>query len=201
MRKSTIILLLALLIFGIIGCSGCNSYNRFVEASQMVDSKWAEVQSNYQRRADLIPNLVKTVEGAANFEKSTLKEVIEARSKATSFQVTPEVLNNPELFRKFEQAQAQLSSALSRLMVVVEQYPQLKANENFLQLQAQLEGTENRIKFARDEYSKAVKEYNVMVKRFPAIIWANIFGYRERPYFQAQAGAENAPSVNFNFGK
>lgn len=201
MRKSTIIILLALLIFGIIGCSGCNSYNKFVEASQMVDSKWAEVQSNYQRRADLIPNLVKTVEGAANFEKSTLKEVIEARSKATSFQVTPEVLNNPEMFRKFEQAQAQLSSALSRLLVTVEQYPQLKANENFLQLQAQLEGTENRIKFSRDEYTKAVKEYNVMVKRFPAVIWANIFGYRERPFFQAQAGAENAPSVNFNFGK
>ncbi len=201
MKKSTIVILLILLIFGMIGCSGCNSYNKFVEASQTVDAKWAEVQSNYQRRADLIPNLVKTVEGAANFEKSTLKEVIEARSKATSMQVTPEVLNNPEMFRKFEQAQAQLSSALSRLMVVVEQYPQIKANENFLQLQAQLEGTENRIKFSRDEYSKAVKEYNVMVKKFPAVIWANIFGYREKPYFQAQAGAENAPSVDFNFGK
>jgi LemA protein len=201
MKKLTIVLLVLFLIFGMIGCSGCNNYNKFVEAGQTVDAKWAEVQSNYQRRADLIPNLVKTVEGAANFEKSTLKEVVEARAKATSMQVTPEILNNPEMFKKFEQVQGQLSSALSRLMVVVEKYPELKANENFLQLQAQLEGTENRIKFSRDEYSKAVREYNVLVKRFPAIIWANIFGFKEKPYFQAQAGAENAPSVNFNFGK
>jgi LemA protein len=201
MKKLTIVLLVLFLIFGMIGCSGCNNYNKFVEAGQTVDAKWAEVQSNYQRRADLIPNLVKTVEGAANFEKSTLKEVVEARAKATSMQVTPEILNNPEMFKKFEQVQGQLSSALSRLMVVVEKYPELKANENFLQLQAQLEGTENRIKFSRDEYSKAVREYNVLVKRFPAVIWANIFGFKEKPYFQAQAGAENAPSVNFNFGK
>ncbi|HOP51102.1 MAG TPA: LemA family protein [Ignavibacteriales bacterium] len=201
MKKLTIVLLVLFLIFGMIGCSGCNNYNKFVEAGQTVDAKWAEVQSNYQRRADLIPNLVKTVEGAANFEKSTLKEVVEARAKATSMQVTPEILNNPEMFKKFEQVQGQLSSALSRLMVVVEKYPELKANENFLQLQAQLEGTENRIKFSRDEYSKAVREYNVLVKRFPAVIWANIFGFKEKPYFQAQAGAENAPSVNFNFDK
>ncbi len=201
MKKLTIVLLVLFLIFGMIGCSGCNNYNKFVEAGQTVDAKWAEVQSNYQRRADLIPNLVKTVEGAANFEKSTLKEVVDARAKATSMQVTPEILNNPEMFKKFEQVQGQLSSALSRLMVVVEKYPELKANENFLQLQAQLEGTENRIKFSRDEYSKAVREYNVLVKRFPAVIWANIFGFKEKPYFQAQAGAENAPSVNFNFGK
>lgn len=202
MKKVLIgVLAFIVLIFGFIGCSGCNSYNKFVELGQTVDAKWAEVQSNYQRRLDLIPNLVKTVEGAANFEKSTLTAVVEARAKVGSMQITPEVLNNPEAFKKFQAAQDGLSSALSRLMVVVEKYPELKSNQNFLGLQTQLEGTENRIKFSRDEYSKTVKDYNIAVKRFPAVIWANIFGFREKPYFQAVAGAENAPTVNFNFGK
>ena len=182
----------ALFLFSLSGCS----YNSMVSLDEAVKNKWAVVQSSYQRRADLIPNLVNTVKGAAEFEKSTLTQVIEARANATSIKVDPANLT-PENIQKFQQAQDALSGSLSRLIATAEAYPQLKANQNFLELQAQLEGTENRINVARNDFNGSVNEYNAKIRSFPANITAGIFGFKQKGYFEASAAAQNAPSVQF----
>lgn len=193
MKRSTLIIVGILLIFGMYGCS---TYNGLVGKDQEVKGKWANVQTQYQRRADLIPNLVNTVKGAADFEKSTLTQVIEARAKATSIQLKADDLS-PENIQKFQAAQDQLSGALSRLLVSVEQYPNLKANQNFLELQSQLEGTENRIGVSRNDFNTAVQSYNQSALAFPANIFAKMFGFTEKGFFQASDAAQSAPSVKF----
>jgi LemA protein len=179
--------------------SGCG-YNQFQTLDEQVKAAWSEVLNQYQRRADLIPNIVATVKGEANFEQETLTKVIEARAKATSIQVTPETLNNPEAFNKFQQAQGELGSALSRLMVVVEQYPNLKANQAFQDLRVQLEGTENRITVARNRYIKAVAEYNVLARQFPTNLTAMLFSYQVKPSFTVanEAQISTPPAVSFD---
>ena len=179
--------------------SGCG-YNQFQTLDEQVKAGWSEVLNQYQRRADLIPNIVATVKGEANFEQETLTKVIEARAKATSIQVTPETLNNPEAFNKFQQAQGELSSALSRRMVVAEQYPNLKANQGFQDLRVQLEGTENRITVARNRYIKAVAEYNVLARQFPTNLTAMLFSYQVKPSFTVanEAQISAPPTVSFD---
>ena len=177
-----------------------SSYNGMVAVRADARTAWADVESSYQRRNDLIGNLVKTVQGAADFERTTLREVVEARSKATSVTVDPSNIT-PEQLAQFQQAQNQVGSALSRLLVTVERYPDLKANQNFLALQSQLEGTENRINVARDRYNAAASVYEVKTERFPNNIFAGLFGFEKMARFKAQEGAENAPNVDFNFGK
>ncbi|MBB5391144.1 MULTISPECIES: LemA family protein [unclassified Herbaspirillum] len=178
--------------------SGCG-YNDFQAKDEATKAAWGEVVNQYQRRADLIPNLVNTVKGYAAHEKDTLEAVTQARAAATSFQITPEVLNNPEAFAKFQQVQGQLSSALSRLMAVSENYPQLKADTSFRDLQSQLEGTENRITVARQRYIAAVQEYNILARSFPSNITAKIFGYPVKPSFtvENEKAISTAPTVNF----
>jgi LemA protein len=177
------------------------TYNRLVRLQQTVDQQWAQVQNVYQRRADLIPNLVNTVQGAANFEKSTLTEVTNARASVGRVQLDPnKAPTDAAQLEQFQAAQGQLSSALSRLLVVVERYPELRANQNFLTLQAQLEGTENRISVERGNFNAAVQSYNTAVRTFPTNLIAGMFGFSPRPFFAAQPGAERAPAVNFNFG-
>ncbi|WP_026463602.1 LemA family protein [Adhaeribacter aquaticus] len=171
-------------------------YNEMVAKDENVSAKWAQVQNAYQRRADLVPNLVNTVKGAANFEKTTLTEVIEARSRATSIQLSPENLT-PENIAKFQAAQSQLSGSLSRLLATVESYPQLRANQNFLELQAQLEGTENRISVERMNYNGAVQDYNTYIRSFPRNIFAGWFGFQRKTPFEADPNAQRAPSVQF----
>ena len=176
------------------------TYNSMVNKDEAVTSKWAQVENDYQRRADLIPQLVNVVKGAADYERTTLESVIEARSKATSIQLTADDLTEENL-AKFQKAQDQLSSALSHLMAIQEAYPELKANQNFLELQTQLEGTENRINVARRDFNEAVKDYNNYIRRFPAKIFAGMFGFEQKVYFKSAEGAENAPEVSFDFGK
>src|SRR6202049_1483613 len=177
------------------------SYNRLVKLQQNVDQSWAQVQNVYQRRADLIPNLVNTVSGAANFEKSTLIAVTDARASVGRVQLDPnKAPADAAQLEQFQAAQGQLSNALSRLLVVVERYPELKANQSFLGLQAQLEGTENRISVERGNFNTAVQNYNVAVRSFPTNFIAGMLGFSPRPFFTAQQGAERAPAVNFNFG-
>src|SRR6185436_5605550 len=191
---------IGLLLLMIVGMAGCGSYNRIVGLSQGTDSAWAQVQNVYQRRMDLIPNLVQTVQGAANFEKSTITEVIEARASAT--QVKIDANNAPataESLKRFEQAQGQLSSALSRLLVTVERYPELKANANFRDLQAQLEGTENRISVERGRFNDAVMAYDTKVQSFPTMLYASALGFKPKPYFTATPAAQTPPAVQFNF--
>ena len=171
-------------------------YNTMVELSEPATSQWANVQSAYQRRADLIPNIVNTVKGYAEFEKSTLTAVVEARAKATSMTVDASNLN-PENIQKFQAAQDGLSGALSRLLVTIEKYPDLKANQNFLELQSQLEGTENRINVERNRFNELVKEYNTYIKKFPNNLIAGLFNMERKGYFEAAAGSEKAPEVNF----
>jgi LemA protein len=184
------------------GLTGCGTYNRLVALEQTVNKKWADVQSVYQRRADLIPNLVNTVSGAANFEKSTLTEVTNARASVGRVQLDPnKAPTDAATLQQFQAAQGQLSNALSRLLVVVEQYPELKANQNFLSLQAQLEGTENRISVERNNFNSAVQEYNTALSTFPTNMLNKMFGFQPRPFFTAQPGAEKAPNVQFNFGQ
>ena len=173
-------------------------YNTMVKKDEACTGAWANVESAYQRRLDLIPNLVKTVQGAADYEKGTLEAVVNARSKASSVQVDANNLNENSI-AQFQKAQDELTSALSRLMVVVERYPELKANQNFLELQAQLEGTENRIAVERNKFNEVVKDYNTYIRKFPNNIIAGMFNFDKKGYFQATAGAENAPSVDFNF--
>ena len=175
--------------------SSCG-YNKMVTMDEQVTSQWAQVENVYQRRADLIPNFVNTVKGYAAHEKETLEGVIEARSKATSVNIDPTKLT-PETLQQFNQAQEGLSSALSRLMVVVEKYPDLKANQNFLDLQAQLEGTENRITVERMKFNETTQTYNAYIRKFPQVIYAGWFGFEKKTYFEAQQGAEKAPEVKF----
>ena len=177
---------------------GISVNNSLVSQEENVNSAWAQVENQYQRRADLIPNLVNTVRGAADFESETLTEVIEARSRATSVNINASDLNNPQALQQFQQAQSQLSGALSGLLVTVERYPELKANQNFRDLQAQLEGTENRISTERMRFNQAAQAYNTKVRRFPASLIASIAGFDEKEYFQAEEGAQEAPTVDFS---
>ena len=187
-----VIVVLALLLYG----SVKGAYNNMVILDENVSQQWAQVENVYQRRADLIPNLVNTVKGYAEHERETLEAVVEARSKATSITVDPTNIT-PEALAQFQQAQEGLSSALSRLMVVVERYPDLKANQNFLELQTQLEGTENRITNERRKYAEVVRDYNTNIRQFPRNIYAGIFGFDRKPQFEAAEGAETAPVVEF----
>lgn len=191
MKKFIPWILVAIVVFWLF-----SSYNGLITKQENTEAAWAQVENVYQRRADLIPNLVNTVKGAANFERETLNEVIEARSKATSVNVDPTNLT-PESLQQFEQAQAGLSSALSRLMVVVERYPELKATQNFSELQAQLEGTENRISVERRRFNDVVRTYNTSIRRFPSNIMASMFGFDRKGYFEAEEGANAAPEVQF----
>lgn len=184
------------IILGLLVIVGITSYNGLVSSRESVNKAWANVETQYQRRSDLIPNLVNTVKGAADFEKSTLEAVTEARSKATSIQIDPNNIT-PEKLAEFQAAQAQVSGALGRLLAVAENYPQLKAVQNFSDLQVALEGTENRITEARRQYNEAAQGYNTGRARFPRVIFASLFGFKERPYFEADKGAEKAPTVKF----
>ena len=197
MKSRNLILIVIIGAILLLGGCGCGQYNTMVGQDENVKAKWANVQSDYQRRADLIPNLVNTVKGAANFEQETLTRVIEARAKATQTTINPGDLT-PENIQRFQQAQGELSGALSRLLVTVERYPDLKANQNFLNLQAQLEGTENRIKVSRNDFNTSVQEYNQTVRKFPNVLYAGILGFPVRQPFQADPAAQTAPSVNFN---
>jgi LemA protein len=180
-----------ILLFG-----GCNTYNSLVNLDEDVQNEWGKVQSAYQRRADLIPNLVNTVKGVANFEQTTLTQVVEARAKATSTTIDPSNIT-PESLKEFQQAQQGLSSSIGRLLMVSENYPELKASNNFLELQAQLEGTENRIKVARDNFNDVVTTYNKRVRRFPASLFAGMMGFSKRAQFEAADNAQDAPTVTF----
>ena len=195
MRK----LLTILTVTSALSLSGCG-YNTFQTTDEQIKASWSEVVNQYQRRADLIPNLVNTVKGEAKFEQDTLTKVIEARSKATSIQATPELINDPAAFQKFQQAQGELTGALSRLMVVSENYPNLRANQGFRDVQAQLEGTENRITVARNRYIKSVQDYNVTVRSFPSNLTAMVFGYKDKPNFAVENEKEisRPPSVSFD---
>lgn len=195
--KKSIIVIIVLVVIVLIGYSWFKGvYNTMVTKSEAVATQWAQVENVYQRRADLIPNLVNTVKGYAEHEKSTLTEVIEARAKATSTNVDASNLT-PQAIQAFQQAQGGLSQALSKLMVVVERYPDLKANQNFLELQAQLEGTENRIAVERKRFNEVAQAYNTYIKLFPKNMLAGMFGFEPKPYFKAAAGAEKAPEVKF----
>jgi LemA protein len=188
-----VLLVVALLIIGWVS----STYNKLVQLDEQINQAWAQVENQYQRRYDLIPNLVETVKGYAKHEREVFTQVTEARAKVGQLNINPEDLKDPQAFARFQQAQDALSSALSRLLAVAENYPQLKANENFLQLQAQLEGTENRISVERRRYNEVVQQYNTYVRRFPTNIIAGMFGFRERPYFRAVEGAQQAPKVQF----
>lgn len=197
MKKSLIITLvviagIAILLYSLFG----GTYNNMVQKDETVQGAWAQVQNVYQRRMDLIPNLVETVKGYANFEKETLTQVVEARAKATSVNISPQNLT-PEALKNFQSAQDGLGAALGRLMVVMEKYPELKANQNFLELQSQLEGTENRITVERQKFNDVVKDYNQYIRSFPQNLLAGMYGFEKKGYFEAQAGAENAPQVKF----
>ncbi|MFN5056017.1 MAG: LemA family protein [Bacteroidota bacterium] len=197
MSTRNIVLISIVAFILLLGGCGCSGYNGLVQKDQNVKSKWANVESDYQRRADLIPNLVNTVKGAANFEQETITAVIEARSKATQTTVNANDLS-PEKIAEFQKAQGQLSGAIGRLLVSVERYPELKATEAFRDLQAQLEGTENRIKVSRNDFNAAVQDYNTSVKKFPTVLFSGLFGFTEKGYFTAEAGSEKAPTVDFN---
>jgi len=196
-----VLLVLGVLALILVAIAG-GSYNRLVRLSQAVDSQWAQVQNVYQRRADLVPNLVATVSGAANFEKSTLTEITAARASVGQVKLDPNSApTDPAKLAAFESAQGQLSSALSRLLVVVERYPDLKATANFQDLQVQLEGTENRISVERRDFNTAVQNYNTAIKSVPAVFYAGVLGFSAKPYFSATAGAETPPKVQFDFNQ
>lgn len=196
MKKALPVILVLVLIVLIGGCMSCNIQRSLVSLDEDVKAKWAQVENQYQRRSDLIGNLVETVKGAANFEKSTLTDVINARAKATSIQVDPNNLS-PEKLKEFQAAQGELSQALGRLMVVNENYPDLKSNENFLKLQDELAGTENRIALERKNYNESVKDYNVKTRQFPNNLFAGMMGFKVAGSFEADAAAKKAPSVKF----
>ncbi len=195
-NKTWIIVGVIALLVIILYSSIKGSYNNMVTKDEAVTSQWGNVENVYQRRLDLIPNLVNTVKGYAAHEQETFTKVIEARAKATQVNINPQNMN-AESMKQFQAAQGELSSALSRLMVVVEQYPDLKANQNFLDLQAQLEGTENRIAVERRKFNEVAQDYNTYIRKFPKNIWASIFGFEKKNYFEAEAGAEKAPEVKF----
>ena len=191
-----------ILLVVIVLAGGCGSYNRLVTLSQDTDAKWAQVQNQYQRRNDLIPNLVQTVSGAANFEKSTLTEITTARASVGQVKLDPnQAPTDPAKLEAFERAQGQLSSALSRLLVVAERYPDLKANSSFRDLQAELAGTENRIAVERMRFNESIQAYNTTIRHFPTMLIASLGNFHPKPYFQSVAGAETPPKVNFDFSK
>jgi LemA protein len=193
--KNLTLIVIAALVLLLGGC-GCNGYNGLVELDETVKNKWADVESDYQRRSDLIPNLVNTVKGEANFEQTTLQNVISARASATQVKLDANDLS-PEKIQQYQAAQGQLSQALGKLLMVTENYPNLRANDAFRGLQAQLEGTENRIKNARNDFNKAVADYNLKARRFPNNIFAGMFGFKTKEGFKAEAGSEKAPEVKF----
>lgn len=200
MKNIKNLLRLLSLVIIVTSMSGC-SYNSIVELDEKVNQAWSQVENQYQRRADLIPNLIATVQGYADFEKGVLVEVTELRSKVGQIKLSADDLADEEKFKQFQDAQDKLSGALSRLLVVAENYPNLKANENFLTLQSQLEGTENRIAVERKKFNEAVQEYNTTIRRFPTLITAKLFGFKEKQYFKSAPGTEKAPDVKFNFDK
>ena len=196
MKKSTLIAIIVLALIAIIALWGVKSYNQFVTAEENVETAWSQVENQYQRRSDLIPNLVNTVKGYAAHEQTTLEQVIAARAQATAIKLDAAQMTADQI-QAFNDAQGQLSMALGRLMAVSEAYPDLKANQNFLELQAQLEGTENRITVARNTFNEQAKAYNVLIRRFPKSIIAQQFGFEKKPYCEAETGAEKAPTVEF----
>lgn len=198
MKKSYLVIGIILLGLAFLFFSFKGTNNTLVKLEETVKASWSQVENAYQRRSDLIPNLVRTVQGAANFEKNTLTDVIEARAKATSINIDPSNLN-AESIAQFQAAQDGLSSALSRLMVSVERYPELKANQNFLELQSQIEGTENRISVERKKFNETVSEFNTYARSFPNNLWAGMLGYSAKEYFKSTPGSEKAPDVEFNF--
>lgn len=195
MKRSSIILIVLVLFLAIVGMNGCSTYNGLVTKEETVDASWKQVENQYQRRMDLIPNLVAVVKNYADFEKSTLEAVVNARANATKVTMNVDEMT-PENIEKFNQAQQAVSSSLARLLVVSENYPDLKANQNFRDLQAQLEGTENRIATERMRFNEVVQDYNTHVRKFPRNIWAGIFGFEKKAYFQMDEGADKAPDVN-----
>ncbi len=197
MKAGLVVVAVIVLAALIVGGWFVSVNNELVAKDQAVQETWAQVQNVYQRRADLIPNLVETVKGFAAQERTVLEEVTRARASASSIQLTPELLNDPAAMRRFQEAQSQLGSALSRLLVTVERYPELKSNQNFLALQSQLEGTENRIAVERRRFNEAVREYNTLVRRLPSSFVASLRGFRERPFFEATPGSEAPPPVKF----
>ena|SRR3990167_11169416 len=197
MKKGLLAFIIFSSIIAVLGLMFGGTYNRLVSGEEAVKSAWAQVENVYQRRLDLIPNLVETVKGYAAHERETLEGVVQARAKATQTNIGADVINSPETFEKFQQSQGQLSSALSRLMVVVEKYPDLKANQSFLNLQSQLEGTENRITVERMRFNEVAQSFNTLRRQFPTVIMANMMGFKEKAYFQADQGASKAPTVNF----
>jgi LemA protein len=197
MKTALIVLGVIALILVIGVASLVGVYNGFVAADQAVNEKWAQVQNVYQRRADLVPNLVETVKGFAAQEKSVLEAVTQARASASGIKATPELLNDPAAFKRFQDAQNQLGGALSRLLVTVERYPELKSNQNFLALQSQLEGTENRITVERQRFNEAVREYNTKIKLMPGALVARVVGFKEKAFFESAPGSETAPKVKF----
>ncbi len=197
MKKGWIVLIVIVVVLLLIISRFVGTYNSLVTLEEGVNQSWAQVSNQYQRRADLIPNLVETVKGYATHERETFAAVTEARAKVGQLTVTPEVLNDPQAFSRFQQVQGEISSALSRLMAISERYPDLKANENFLALQSQLEGTENRISVERKRFNEAVQSFNTRIRRFPTNMVAGMFGFEKKLYFEAQEGAEVAPKVSF----
>lgn len=196
--KGTITVVILVVILGVVGCGATSSYNSLVEVDEQVKTSWSDVQAQYQRRADLIPNLVETVKGAADFEQETLQAVTDARAKATSIQVSADDLDDPQKIQQFQQAQSALGKSLGRLLAVSENYPKLQATQSFSDLQAQLEGTENRITVARRDYNEAVRRYNTKVRSFPTVIFASMMGFDQRTAFEAETGADEAPDVSFD---
>ncbi|MEF8795616.1 MAG: LemA family protein [Salinivenus sp.] len=196
--KGTITLVVLVVVLGLAGCGATSSYNNLVQSDERVKTAWSNLQAQYQRRADLVPNLVETVKGAADFEKETLQSVTEARAKATSVQVSAEDLNDPQKLQQFQKAQSALGQSLGRLLAVSENYPKLQATQAFSDLQAQLEGTENRITVARRDYNQAVQQYNTKVRTFPTVLFAGIMGFQPRTAFEAETGADQAPDVSFD---
>jgi LemA protein len=195
-KRRNLWIIVLIVVVGLLVLSAFRGYNGMVTRSEKVDEQWSNVENSYQRRADLIPNLVNTVKGYADFEQTTLTQVIEARAKATQVQINPGNLTEESL-KQFQDAQSGLSGALSRLMVVMEQYPNLKANQNFLDLQAQLEGTENRINTERRKFNEMARDYNTFIRMFPRNIWAGMFNFDKKPYFEAAEGTDKAPEVKF----
>ncbi len=197
MKGGSIALLVVLLLVGFVGCSGCSTQNTLVQKDEQVNGAWGNLQAAYQRRADLVPNLVNTVKGAANFEQETLTAVTNARSRATGITLSGDDLADPEKVRQFQEAQSALSQGLGRLLAVSENYPQLRATDAFRDLQAQLEGTENRINTERGRYNGTVTDYNTYARGFPTSLFAGFLGFKPKQVFQADAAAQNAPTVQF----